>query len=164
MKENRRVVPKKNYLYLIIMFIMVVIITFSIVNIAKYYDEKKLENSYLNGYITEVTLEEVESVLTEPSSEMFIIVTEVNNENVYNFEKKLKKIIKSRDIRDNIIYIISKDDNDISELNKILNSNINSVPGIIYYKNGEYVTSIDGNDGLIDAGEFEQLLDSYEVE
>lgn len=165
MKENKRVVPKKNYLYLLIMIIMVVFVTFSIVNICKYYDNKKLEKSYLEGYITEVALEEVENVLTEPSSELFILVTKVNNENVYNFEKDLKKVIKNRDIRDNIIYIDYTDNkNNIDGLNKVLGSDINSIPAIIYYKNGKVVTSIDSSDGLLNAGDFEQLLDSYEVE
>lgn len=165
MKNNKRVVPKKNYLYLLIMIVMVVFVTFSIVNIGKYYDNKKLEESYLEGYITEVTLEEVENVLTEPSSELFILVTKVNNENVYNLEKDIKKVIKNRDIRDNIIYIDYTDNkNNIGELNKVLDSDIKSIPAIIYYKNGEVVTSIDSSDGLLNAGDFEQLLDSYEVE
>ena len=57
MKDNKRVVPKKNYFYLIIMLIMVVIVTFSIVNISKNYQERKLEKSYLYQYVNEVTVD-----------------------------------------------------------------------------------------------------------
>lgn len=165
MKDNKRVVPRKNYLYLLIMLVLVVTITFGIVNISKYYDEKKLEESYLSGYISEVTLEDMRNILTEPSSEMFIIVTEINNESVYNTEKDIKKVIKRRDIRDNMMFINYTDSkDDLTELNKVLKSDIKSIPAIIYYKNGEVVTSIDSYNGLINAGEFEKLLDSYEVE
>jgi len=165
MKDNKRVVPKKNYLYLLIMLLCVVFITFGVVNISKYYSEKKLENSYLDGYISEVTLNDMKNILTEPSSEMFIIVTEVNNENVYKIEKEMKKVIKSRDLRDNIMFIDYTDNkNDLSNLNKVLGSEIKSIPAIIYYKNGKYITSIDSTNTMLNAGEFEKLLDSYEVE
>jgi len=165
MKDNKRVVPKKNYLYLLIMLLIVVFVTFGIVKISKYYDEKKLEKSYFDGYISEVTLKDMNNILTEPSSEMFIIVTEVNNENIYNIEKDIKKVIKRRDIRDNVMFINYTDNKkDLNELNKVLGSDIKNIPAIVYYKNGQVVTSIDSTNGLINAGEFEKLLDSYEVE
>jgi len=165
MKDNKRVVPKKNYLYLLIMLLIVVFVTFGVVNINNYYDEKKLEKSYFDGYISEVTLKDMKNILTEPSSEMFIIITEVNNEEIYKQEKEIKKVIKKRDIRDNIMFIDYTDNkNDLSELNKSLGSNIKSIPAIIYYKNGQIATSIDSSNGLLNAFEFEKLLDSYEVE
>lgn len=164
MKDNKRVVPKKNYLYLLIMLMIVVFVTFGIVNISKYYDEKKLEKSYLEGYISEVSLEDMKNVLTEPSSEMFIIITKVNNQNIFNQEKEIKKVIKRRDLRDNVMFINYTNKNDLNELNKVLGSNIKTIPAILYYKNGEFITSIDSTNGLINAGEFEKLLDSYEVE
>ena len=38
MKEKNRVVPKKNYLYLLIMLVLVVFVTFTIVYISKKYN------------------------------------------------------------------------------------------------------------------------------
>ena len=164
MNDKKREVPKKNYLYLIIMLIMVVIVTFSIVGISENYNDKKLEKSYLYKYVNEVSINEVKNILTEPSSEMFILVTRCNDENVYNFEKDIKRVIKNRDLRDNFIYIDNTDNKDnVESLNKVLGSNITKVPAIIYYKNGVVVTSIDSRDRLLNAGDFEQLLDSYEV-
>lgn len=165
MKDNKRVVPIKNYLYLLIMLLIVVFVTFSVVKIGKYYDEKKLEKSYFDGYISEVSLKDMKNIFTEASSEMFIIVTEVNNEDVYKQEKELKKVIKKRDIRDNIMFIDYTDEKDnLDNLNKTLGSNIKTIPAIIYYKNREIITTIDSSNGLLNAGEFEKLLDSYEVE
>lgn len=163
MKDNKRVVPKKNYLYLLIMIIMVIFVTFSIVNIGNYYSNKKLEKSYFDGYINQVSLKDLKNVLTEPSSELFILITEVNNEKVYDVEKDIKQVIKNRDIRDNVIYM-DYTDKDISKLNKEFNSNIRSIPAIMYFRNGKFVTSIDSYNNLLSAGDFEQLLDSYEVE
>ena len=165
MKDKKRVVPKKNYLYLLILLFMVVIVTFSIVGISNIYNDKKLEKSYLYKYINEVTVDEVKNILTEPSSELFILVTKNNDESVYNFEKDLKKVIKTKELRDNFIYIDYTNNKDnLDGINKALGSNINGVPAIIYYKNGKIITSVDSKEKLINVGDFEQLLDSYEVD
>lgn len=163
MKEKTRVVPKKNYLYLLIMLFMVVVVTFSIVKIGDSYSNKKLEKSYLYKYVSEVNVDEIKNILTEPSSEMFILVTKTNDVDVYNFEKDIKRVIKTRDLRDNFIYIDYTNKNNFDSLNKILGSDISKVPAIIYYKNGEFVTSIDSSERMLNSGDFEQLLDSYEV-
>lgn len=165
MKDNKRVVPKKNYYYLIIMLVMVVVVTLTIFNISNNYNERKLEKSYLYEYVNEVTVDEVKNILTEPSSEMFILVTRVNDETVYNFEKDIKKVINNHELRDNFIYIDYTDNkDDLESLSKTLGCEISSLPAIVYYKNGVVVTSIDSSEGMLNAGNFEQLLDSYEVD
>lgn len=165
MKKKDRVVPKKNYLYLLVMIILVVIITFSIFNINKKYNERKLEQSYFEGYLNEISTNELNTILTEPSSELFILVTETNNENVYNFEIELKKIIKKNDLRDNFIYLDYTDEKDnIDELNKILKSDIKTIPAIVYLKNGEVMKTIDSSEAILQASEFDKLLEEYEVE
>ena len=164
MKTNKRVVPKKNYFYLIIMLVMVVVITFSITHLGNTYKDRKLEKSYLYKYVNDVTLDEVNNILTEPSSELFILITKTNDELVYNVEKDLKKVIKDHDLRDNFIYIEFNQSINLDTLNNTLGSNIKSVPAIIYYKNGNLITSVDSDDGLLNSGDFEYILDSYEVD
>lgn len=164
MKKNDRVIPKKNYLYLVIMLVLVVIITFFIFEMNKKYHERKLESSYLDGYVSEVNVSDLNNILTEPNSEQFILITKTGSEEIYKLETELKKVIKSRDLRDNFIYIDYTDkENDIEELNKILNSDIKTIPAVVYYKDGEYVKTIDSSLSILNSGEFEKLLDEYEV-
>ncbi len=160
--KKERVVPKKNYLYLLIMIISVVFVTFLIFEINEKYQSRKLESSYLDGYVNKISLNEVNDILTEPSSEMFILVTKTNDEEVYNFEVELAKVIKKNDLRDNFIYI-DFTDGDIAELNKMLGSNISSIPAIIYLRNGEFVKNIDSSISKLKVADFQQLLDEYEV-
>ena len=163
MKKDR-VVPKKNYLYLSLMIIFVVLLTFIIFDINDKYQNKRLETSYLDGYVTQISLNEINNVLSEPGSELFILVTETNNELIYKFESDLKKVIKKYDLRDNFIYIdYTNNDRKINILNEKLGSNIKSLPAIIYLKNGELIKSIDSSDSILNVGEFEKLLDEYEV-
>ena len=164
MKKNDRVIPKKNYLYLVIMLVLVVIITFFIFEMNKKYQSRKLESSYLDGYVSEVNVSDLNNILTEPNSEQFILVTKTGSEEIYKLETDLKKVIKNHDLRDNFIYIdYTNKENDIEELNKILNSDIKTIPAVVYYKDGEYVKTIDSSLSILNSGEFEKLLDEYEV-
>ncbi len=163
MKKNERVVPVKNYIYLLIMIIVVVSLTFLIFNINKNYQTEKLETSYLANYLTVVKTEELSNILSEPSSELFIFVTKTNDENVFNLEKDLKKIIKKHDLRDNFILLDYTDESNVEELNKILKSDIETIPAIIYIKNGEFIKSIDSKESLLKSSDFEKMLDEYEV-
>lgn len=163
MKKNERVVPVKNYIYLLIMIIVVVALTFLIFNINKNYQTEKLETSYLANYLTVVKTEELSNILSEPSSELFIFVTKTNDENVFNLEKDLKKIIKKHDLRDNFILLDYTDESNVEELNKILKSDIETLPAIIYIKNGEFIKSIDSKESLLKSSDFEKMLDEYEV-
>ena len=162
--KKERVVPKKNYIYLFIMLLFVVIITFMIFGINDKYQNKKLESSYLDGYINQVNLNEISNVLSEASSELFILVTKTNNEDIYQFESDLKKVINKYDLRDNFIFIDYTDsENKLNILNETLGSDVNSIPAIIYLKNGEFIKSIDSRDNMLNSGDFEKLLDEYEV-
>ena len=162
--KNERVVPKINYLYLVLMIISIVLITFFIFGINDKVQNKKLETSYLEGYINEVSFSELLNVLSEPSSELFILVTKTNDESVYKFETELKKIIKKYDLRDNFIYIDSSNNETVvNRINNILNSDIKTIPAIIYIKNGEFVKNIDSSVNILNGGDFEKLLDEYEV-
>ena len=160
--KKEKVIPKKNYFYLFIMILVVVLLTIFIFATRNKINNKRLESSYLEGYINEISLSEVNSVLSEPSSDLFVLITKVKDPNVYKFERDLKKVIKKYDLRDNFIYVIY--DNNLKEINSKFGSDINKVPAIIYIKNGEFVKSVDSKNEIINIGNFQQLLDEYEVE
>ena len=79
--KKERVVPKKNYFYLLLMIIGVVAITFIIFGINDKYQNKKLESSYLSGYVNQIRVEEIDNILTEPNSDMFVLVTKTDDDN-----------------------------------------------------------------------------------
>ncbi|MBQ3021445.1 MAG: hypothetical protein IJD92_04415 [Bacilli bacterium] len=162
MKKDR-VVPKKNYVILLFMITIIVILTFIIFDLNSKYTSSKLESSYLSGYIPEITLNEVNNVLSEPESEMFILITETNNKDVYNFENGLKKVIKKYDLVNNFIYIDYLKNNNLNKINLLFDSNIKAVPAIIYLKDGKFVKNIDSSESFLNAGEFEKLLEEYEL-
>ena len=164
MKKQERVVPKKNYFLLALLMIMVVVVTFLIFDINNKYQDSKLKESYLNGYLNEVTENEIDNVMTETTTEFFVLITETGNEEIYKFETQLKKIIKKYDLRDNFIFIDYSEKDNLDSLNKKFNSNIKSIPAIIYFKDGQYVKNIDSSEGILKAEDFDKLLEEYEIE
>ena len=164
MKKNDRVVPRKNYFILALLMIMVVMVTFLIFDINNKYQNRKLNESYLTGYLNEVTENEINNIMTETTTEFFVLITETGREDVYKFETQLKKIIKKYDLRDNFILIDYTENKDsLDSLNKKFNSDIKSIPAILYFKDGEFVKSIDSSEEILKAEEFDKLLDEYEI-
>lgn len=157
-------IPKKNYIILFIMIIFVIAITFIIVKIGNVYNTQKLKKSYLSNYINKVELKDISNILTEPSSELFVFITKTNDENVYNLEKDIKKVIKKHNLRDNFIYIDYSNEKDLKKLNESLKTNIKKIPALIYYRDGKVAESIDSNEYFINVGNLEKILDEYEVE
>ena len=162
--KKERVVPKRNYIYLLLMIFSVVLITLSIFSINDKYKNKRLESSYLDGFISKININEIDNVISETNSEFFILLTKTNDENVYKFEINLKKIINESNLRDNFIYInYNEDYSCLDKINELFDIKLQKVPAILYFKNGEFVKSIDSNMELLSIDEFQKLLDEYEV-
>ncbi len=155
-------VPRKNYIALVIMIIAVVILTFLIFGLNKKYNNKKLEKSNFDNYVNKVSLEEISDILNEPSSELFIFITKTGDEQIYNEEGKLKNIIKKYDLRDNFIYIDYTDYDDLKELNDKFKTEINTIPALLFYRNGALEKVVESKDVVL-SSEFQKLLDEYEI-
>lgn len=163
MKKKDRVVPKKNYYILSLLIIMVVVVTFLIFDMNERYQNNKLNESYLTGYINEVNENEINNIMSETTTEFFVLVTETGKEEVYDFERDLKKIIKRYDLRDNFILINYTDKDSLESLNKKFNSDIKTIPAILYFKDGVFVKSIDSREEMLKAEDFDKLLEEYEI-
>lgn len=166
---NERVVPKKNYFMLFIMIVLVIAVTFAIVNIASAIKNKKINNGYINKYVSELQYDELNNYLVEPASNTYIYLTYTGDKNVYNLETKLKKLINNYELQSNFIYVNlteeMKKDNFIEKLNKNVNAEgqITKLPVILYYKDGTLTEILEGQNGLFNEGDFQQLLDKYEI-
>lgn len=103
----------------------------------------------------------------------FIFVREkTSNEEEFNLEKKLKKIIEDYDLENHFyVYTLDNECGVISDpysvlgQNLSLNEGIMKVPTILYYKDGKLVDSIEREDELMMSdADFVHLLDIYEFE
>ncbi len=175
-KELTKNVSLKNYFYAILVFfgiILVVLYIFEWVNVKK---EERLMNSYLltsNTIDSKIEdLASLKQIMQEVPSSYFIYFGYTNDEDVYDLEVSLKKVIDKYELSDNFYYFDvtkMKEDNEnyITEINNSLEIDMERTPAIIYVVDGEIKSSnlLDGvSDTMLKVADLENLLDIYEYE
>ena len=172
-EEIKNEVPKKEVLknefvidnkMIAIIVLALLIASIGIAKISGVLDDKDYSQSYLLKHkIVTNKIEDVDINNISLNKDVFILVTSLKNEEEYNLEKNLKKVIKDNGIKDNFYVYIYDDEN--TDLNKVFNiSGDIKVPTILYYKNGEFVDMVKREDQqMIEAADFAKLLDIYEL-
>lgn len=175
MKKNNYI-PLKNYVIAVIVCGLAILLTIYAFGWHKIYKEGKYEKSYL---ITSKTIslevndvEEIENTFTEAPSEYFIFIGYRQDEAEYKVEKKIKTIIDKYNLNDLFYYIdvtsLKEEPNYLDKLNKALHlekEKIATIPTILYFRDNKLAT--DGivtreDENMINAGDFEKLLEKYE--
>lgn len=174
-KQNSRTqVSNKTILIIIGVVLGLILVGTYIYRWQQIKNDKKLTSSYLldSGTVSlEIkNLEEVSQILSEAPNEYFILISYTKDQNTYNLEKGIKKIIDEYKLSDAFYYFnvdsIKDEDNYITRLNNSFNTDkIKKVPVILYYKDGKNVDVVARvDDNCINAGDFQKLLDIYEYE
>ena len=176
-KKSKPKVALKNYIYAGLILVGGILLVQYIFKWVEVKNEEKLMTSYLissntiNSSIDD--LNTLEQILKETSSSYFIYFGYTKDENVYNFEKKLKRIIDNYNLSDNFYYvdltdIKEKNNNYLEDIkNKLKINNLDRVPAIIYVKDGvtQKENILDGIDNsMIKAEDLENLLEIYEFD
>ena len=156
----------------IILVLLLVLIYCKNVNNAN--ETEKLSKSYLlnSGTVSlEIkNLDEVKQILAESPTEYFVLINYTGNKDAYNLETGLKRIIDKYKLNDSFYYLnvknIMDEDNYLNRLNNAFNTDkIKKIPTILYYRNGKIVDVVTRNDNnIINAGDFQKLLDIYGYE
>lgn len=166
MKRN---IPTKNYLILFGIVLLVISACFASYNLYNIYQENKIKTSPLA--IKEILYEDLKNATKEIDADTFLVISYVENKKVHKNELSIKKMLKKKDLLDNIMYLNVTDymneDNFIEEMNALLklkeNNRIDNLPALVYYKEGVAVKTMDSTDHLLNVGDFEQLIDMYEL-
>ena len=174
-KNNK--IPSKNYVYALLILIGGIILALYIFEWINVKKEEKLMNSYLissntiNSSIKD--FDSLSQILKETSTSYFIYFGYREDEEVYNFEKELKRVIDNYNLSDNFYYmdlteIKKNNENYLNEIKTRLNiKEIERVPAIIYVHKGKIESSniLDGiGDSALKISDLENLLDIYEYE
>jgi len=165
MKELREV-PLKNYFIALLVVLAIVIVVLYAKRTYELNTEKKLSQSVLSRVVGEIKYKEISNALGEKSTNYFVYISYVNDENIYNLEIKLKKLIANYELQDNFYYINVTDElNDtdlISNLNtkfKINLSDKTNIPLVLYYQAGNLKSILKSADGkLFNTKIFEKVL------
>jgi len=175
--KSSNYVSPKNYLYAFLILVGGIILTLYIFEWYQVKKEEKLMTSYLISSKTiESSIEDLDSlnqIRQEAPTSYFIYISYTGDENVYDFEKELKRVIDKYKLNDIFYYVDLTSDKQNNEdyLEKIKNKldlkDLKNIPVIIYVHEGKILDSnvLDGiNDTLLKVEDLEKLLDIYEFE
>mgnify|MGYP000781898027 FL=1 len=172
--EAKHRISQRNIYIIIGIIIVLAVVGFYIFRLQQARNEERLNSSYLisSGTVSlEIkNLDEVSQILLESPTEYFVLITYTGNEDTYSLEEGIKSIIDDYKLSDSFYYLnvesIMDSDNYLTRLNNAFNTDkITTVPIILYFKDGELVDTVTrDDDNIINAGDFQKLLDIYEYE
>lgn len=172
-KSKKNNINFKKLFYFILGFLLIIFLIWYIISWKNVKQEEKLMNSYLitsNTLSVEIKdLSETIQVLKESPSEYFVYISYTNDEKVFNFEKKLKKLIDNYNLKDEFYFVnvtnIKDDENFYSEINDTFNTKlISNIPSILHFKNNELKKVIYNKDLNKTYTDFENLLKENEFD
>lgn len=172
-KSKKNNINFKKIFYFILGFLLIIFLIWYIISWKNVKKEEKLMNSYLitsNTLSVEIKdLSETIQVLKESPSEYFVYISYTNDEKIFNFEKKLKKLIDNYNLKDEFYFVnvtnIKDDENFYSEINDTFNTKlINNIPSILHFKNNELKKVIYNKDLNKTYTDFENLLKENEFD
>ena len=168
-KKEVKKIPAKNYIIVLIMFILTVAIVLGLRAWYRSYHDYKLTIPVISGKVNEITINEFNDYVTEHDNFILYIGT-ASNETCRNIEKDLVNVLNKRNVRGSTIYLNMSGEKDIS--NRL--SDILAKYGYPQKKQVEIPTLIIFNDRKINAYtqdtgnkltiySIEKLLDEYEI-
>lgn len=94
----------KNYLILFLLVVVTVTLTLYLCDCYRVYSDNQKEIPVIRGTLSEITYEELDHYIMEnPNSTIYMCTA--SSQNCRNFENDFIKLIKKKDLQDDIIYL-----------------------------------------------------------
>ena len=132
--EKLRDVPLKNYIYLSLILLGSVLILVYIYTWYETYNQSKLNTSIMNEYLTVINYNELDTYIIE-NKDAIIYVSILGNEDINNFEKKFKNVVRENNLKNDILYLDITNE-DINAVTKKLQIE-EELPCLVVYTNGQ---------------------------
>lgn len=170
--KKKEKIDLRKYINYVLMMIVVVLISIIAVKLYHTYKDNKLGESVFSRITGTIQYDDIENATSEMSTDSFILVSYTKNEDVKRFEEKLKDTVVEHEMQSNFYYLdateLMLDDEYVDSINKKFkledHLKITELPALLYYKEGKLMTTITSTKTrMIQADDFDKLLDSYEI-
>lgn len=166
---HKKTIPPKNYAILFGVIVLIICACFASFNLYSIYKDNKISASPLAK--TEVGYDDLKNTTSEMNADAFLVISYLYDEKVHANESQIRKLLNRKNLLDNVMYLdITEEKNDetfINELNKTLSLKdklrIEQFPAVVYYKEGVPAVTMDSKDHLLNADDFEQIIDMYQL-
>lgn len=102
--EEEKVIPKKNYIILVVLFVAIIALVLYLCNLYHVYDEHQREIPVIRGTLYEIQPDELEHFIMENPTTVIYMCTAAN-ETCRDYEKDLKKLVEKDELQESIIYV-----------------------------------------------------------
>ena len=170
--KTRPKIKSKNYLILILIYIVTSFLVLLLRNWYISYRDYQLTIPVLKGQINEVTVAELDHYITA-NSEAIIYIEVSEDENSREVAKKLIDVVKERNLVDKIVYLnlssVEDKESFFEEFNNKYNKNnknkLINYPALILLIDGEVESFVSKTEKQnLNIGDIAQLFDEYELE
>ena len=168
MKDKKTL--KKHYFMLIGILLLVTVICVAFYNLYNEIGSNKISKSVLLTDSNEILIDDLNSATIDIESDTFLLISYTNDAKTYKMEKNVKKYLTKLDLLNNLLYLdctkYLDDDSLITNINSKLNltdKQIEKLPAVVLYKNGEVTSVIDSKNHDLDSTDFEYLVEAYEI-
>ncbi len=140
--KDMKKIPTKNYIILLVLFLGAFLLTYYIYRWYVVYSEYQNNIPIIRDSLTEITTEEMQHYIQERPTTTIYICT-ASDTDCRSFEKKFKKLVEQKSLKEEIIYVNIEDsnkDNFITFFNTnypYKRENLNKYPALIYFEDGE---------------------------
>ena len=132
-KEILWEIPKKNYIYLLLILLGTILLLIYIYKWYDTYNESELNTSIMNEYLTVINYNELDNYIIE-NKDAVIYVSILGNEKINRFERKFKNAILDNNLKNEILYLDLTNENIYSVTKKLqIDENF---PHLVVYTNG----------------------------
>jgi predicted bacteriocin transport accessory protein len=141
----------KNYIILVVIFLLCMGLVLYFCKWYKVYDEYQKETPVIRDSLFEIVSDDLEHYVLENPSTVIYMCTATNN-TCRTFEKDFKKLIKQDELSDDIVYLNLSDldqDEFVSEFNSKYNYKIKlttDYPAFVLFEDGKVVSVLQGSD------------------
>ena len=166
--STKKNIPKKNYLFILIIFIISIFMVIGIKICARNYKEYRLSIPVIKGQLVEIKADELDSYINA-HNDFYLYIGVSDDINCRKIEKDLPKILKARNIKDETVYLnMSKIDNSkeaiklkLSQYGEI--SDKVTYPIFAIFKDGKIKKALNKQEGNPNIGDIEKILDEFEI-
>ncbi len=168
--EDERIIPVKNYVILVILFVAIVALVFYLCDLYHVYDEHQREIPVIRDTLSEIQPDELEHYIMENPTTVIYMCTSFED-NCRDYEKDLKKLVEKDELQDRIIYVNLSDVNQdefVDNFNTRFPYRVSlkkRYPVFVVFENGKVrsILQADKNDRL-SISETEQFLELNQLE
>ena len=166
MKNELRVIPKKNYIILGVVLIFTIFLLYYFYLWVDAYNESRINRPILNRYMEVINYNELDNYIIE-NPDTIIYVSVLENEKIREFEIDLKNSFKNDEINSELLYLNItdevKDANILADIKKrySLNSlSLADVPCVLTFESGIITRIYSIKDNEYDLLKFKDFINS----